>query len=168
MKNSGTRIFPQAKHHRNNITTPRNNTNTPFLIIPHPPFTSRDRLNEAKQELITALSCPTTAVNALSDLHKLHDAFVNNALTQLDWARAIQNWAAFLMRPELQRVEEASGGGGGVVVQLRNAMQKTHPTLHSHVLPGARGVGDGRVHAFQHQPDGGWRRVRPKDPHAVR
>lgn len=82
------------------------------LPIPPSTFTSQDRLSEAQQELIAALSCPTTAVNALSDLHKLHDAFVNNALTQLDWARAVQNWASFLMRPELQRVEEASWLGG--------------------------------------------------------
>lgn len=61
---------------------------------------------EARKELTIALSCPTTQVDAMTDLHKLHNAYVSNALTQLDWARSLQTWAQLLVSPEVQRIEE--------------------------------------------------------------
>ncbi|RMZ54317.1 hypothetical protein APUTEX25_001475 [Auxenochlorella protothecoides] len=66
------------------------------------------QMSEGIQELTAALSCPDTAVDALSDLNKVYVNWMDESLTQRDWVQSMDQWAQVLVHPEVQRIEEAS------------------------------------------------------------
>uniref|UniRef100_A0A1D1ZTU4 DUF1736 domain-containing protein n=1 Tax=Auxenochlorella protothecoides TaxID=3075 RepID=A0A1D1ZTU4_AUXPR len=66
------------------------------------------QMSEGIQELTAALSCPDTAVDALSDLNKVYVNWMDESLTQRDWVQSMDQWAQVLVHPEVQRIEEAA------------------------------------------------------------